>query len=813
MPIQPTYPGVYVQEVSSGVRTITGVSTSIAAFIGMINRGRVDIPTRVLSFTEYERNYGNDRSASEMNDQVRQFFFNGGQQAFIMRIADGARAASATIENEFGLEVLTLTAKEEGAIGQSLRAEVDYGTNSPEASFNLRVFRQFADANGNLIEEAQEQYSGLNMNAASGRYAVDVLTQQSALVNAALPAALNVTNEVFSGYTLSGRLFGNAVDAPLDDLRASINGAIAATAGGAAGQFRVSVDDMPFVNVTLATIPPATDPVVALEQAIDNRLSALGIGLGVLVEMPVGPANGGNPASYLRIRSDASDGSVVFSAGAADDIASVLELTVDRGAVAVDGYAALRPMPSGLVFRPGSLDPTDPTWFGAFTALASRVPGDITNYQLDDSTGSYTPTNPIALTVATIAGGVMIDGTTVSLNNFAARLGQIEDAINAEAGLDPDFQWAAALHGYRLVLTPTFGDANARANAFTTGGGYDLGTAGAGLDVGANRNNTRYYSLDDNALGDYQTTAGNNGSDGTTPLPANYDSAYAILDSKVDLFNLMILPRAATQNDNAMANLWGAASIFCNQRRAFLLVDPPRDGGTGWNSIADVSSGIAAFRIGITTDYSAVYWPQVLIADGATTRAIAPSGSIAGLMARTDSNRGVWKAPAGTEATIRNVRGAQRAMSDPENGVINPLAVNAIRVFPNGVVSWGARTMVGFDNSGNDDYKYVPVRRLALFLEESLYRGLRFAVFEPNDEPLWAQIRLAAGAFMNGLFRRGAFQGQKASDAYFVKVDSETTTQNDINLGIVNVVVGFAPLKPAEFVIITLQQLAGQVQV
>ena len=182
-------------------------------------------------------------------------------------------------------------------------------------------------------------------------------------------------------------------------------------------------------------------------------------------------------------------------------------------------------------------------------------------------------------------------------------------------------------------------------------------------------------------------------------------------------------------------------------------------------------------------------------------------------MARIDSSRGVWKAPAGTEATIRGVRGVEHSMSDGENGLINPQAVNALRVFPAAVVSWGARTMVGFNNSGNDDYKYVPVRRLALFMEESLYRGLQFAVFEPNDEPLWAQIRLAAGAFMNSLFRQGAFQGQKASDAYFVKVDSETTTQNDINLGIVNVVIGFAPLKPAEFVIITLQQRAGQVSV
>jgi phage tail sheath protein FI len=182
-------------------------------------------------------------------------------------------------------------------------------------------------------------------------------------------------------------------------------------------------------------------------------------------------------------------------------------------------------------------------------------------------------------------------------------------------------------------------------------------------------------------------------------------------------------------------------------------------------------------------------------------------------MARTDGTRGVWKAPAGLEADVRGALGVKVPMSDPENGRLNPQAINAIRVFPNGIITWGARTMAGFDNSGNTDYKYVPVRRITLFIEESLYRGLKFAVFEPNDEPLWAQIRLAVGAFLNNLFRQGAFQGRTPRDAYFVKVDAETTTQNDINLGIVNVVVGFAPLKPAEFVVITIQQKAGQIQV
>ena len=152
-------------------------------------------------------------------------------------------------------------------------------------------------------------------------------------------------------------------------------------------------------------------------------------------------------------------------------------------------------------------------------------------------------------------------------------------------------------------------------------------------------------------------------------------------------------------------------------------------------------------------------------------------------------------------------------MSDDENGVLNPKALNAIRLFPSGAVAWGARTMVGSDDTGNVDDKYIPVRRTMLFIEESLYRGLKFAVFRPNAEPLWASIRLAAGSFMNTLMRQGAFASRNKLEAYFVLCDGTTTTADDINKGIVNVIVGFAPLKPAEFVMLTVKQIAGQVEV
>jgi phage tail sheath protein FI len=169
----------------------------------------------------------------------------------------------------------------------------------------------------------------------------------------------------------------------------------------------------------------------------------------------------------------------------------------------------------------------------------------------------------------------------------------------------------------------------------------------------------------------------------------------------------------------------------------------------------------------------------------------------------------VWKAPAGTQATLNGVQSLVYKMTDAENGELNPLGVNCFRTFPiYGSILWGARTLVGADADANQ-WKYVPVRRTALFLEQSLYQGTQWVVFEPNDEPLWASIRLNVGSFMQNLFLQGAFQGSTPAAAYFVKCDSETTTQTDIDLGIVNILVGFAPLKPAEFVVIQIQQMAG----
>lgn len=180
------------------------------------------------------------------------------------------------------------------------------------------------------------------------------------------------------------------------------------------------------------------------------------------------------------------------------------------------------------------------------------------------------------------------------------------------------------------------------------------------------------------------------------------------------------------------------------------------------------------------------------------------------MIARTDASSGVWKAPAGLEAGLSGVKELKASLTDAHNGVVDALGVNCLRTFPDaGSVVWGARTLEGADSVASE-WKYVPVRRTAVFLEESLYRGTQWAVFEPNEAPLWTQISLNVGAFLHGLFAMGAFAGTTPSEAYFVKCGAETTTHDDINHGIVNILVGFAPLKPAEFVVISLQQMTGQ---
>ena len=345
----------------------------------------------------------------------------------------------------------------------------------------------------------------------------------------------------------------------------------------------------------------------------------------------------------------------------------------------------------------------------------------------------------------------------------------------------------------RLVRgTATFGAVPPASGSTTASDPFDDPTAIA-LDGGAS---------DGSDVGAGQIVSGAN-------LRLDKKGVFAL--EKADLFNLLCIPPFAPDTD-VDNSTWASAISYAAERRAVVLVDPPFNSGR-WGGVADVSASTVTGVAG-RSENAALFFPRIQFGNALRQNrpeSFAPCGAVAGVIARTDASRGVWKSAAGIDATLSGALGLDVNLSDPENGAINPLGVNCLRVFANtGPVVWGSRTLKGADSLANE-WKYLAVRRTALFIEESLYRGTQWAVFEPNDEPLWAQIRLNVGAFMQDLFRQGAFQGKSAREAYFVKCDSETTTQTEIDQGIVNILVGFAPLKPAEFVVLKIQQIAGNI--
>jgi phage tail sheath protein FI len=286
--------------------------------------------------------------------------------------------------------------------------------------------------------------------------------------------------------------------------------------------------------------------------------------------------------------------------------------------------------------------------------------------------------------------------------------------------------------------------------------------------------------------------------------PDGSGGLYALGSLLFPRFNLLCLP-GLTSDDVVPV---GAAISYCRDERAFMVVDSPPAGFAG---IPPNLGGLTALG-----EHGAICYPRLKLVEaraGGTTRTLnlPASGAVTGVMARIDAARGVWKAPAGLEAGIVGVNDLTQPTDDNVSGQLNPRGVNVLRVFPGaGIVVWGARTLKGDDSQGSE-FKYVPVRRLTDHIASSLYLGTGFAVFEPNDPDLWGQLRLAVGAFMRGLFRQGAFQQstkRAESDSFFVVCDETVNPQSEIDLGRVNVVVGFAPLKPAEFVIVTITQIS-----
>jgi phage tail sheath protein FI len=668
MPVAPTYPGVYVEEIPSGVHTIVGVATSIAAFIDTFQRGPLNFAVHLLSMSDFERNMGGLDTTSEASYAIQQFFLNGGTECYAVRVADlatpGATAAAAidlldapvtgalSFTPTAGQKIGGTTLPNPGAWGNNVRLEVDYDTSTPAKFFNVTISE--VTATGRVLQT--EVFRNLNMTVADPDYALDVINTGSRMVFLATTAGAH--NRPAATGTLSGALPATVP---------------ASVKKGAKFNLAADVDGTIHNYVVNFTVPPPGD------------------------------------------------------------------------------YLSLRPYLEAAIRAASPATPADPDNNPLLTGATVQLVGNQFRIVAGRGGSSFNPDAILKTAVAgpdTLAKDLMLDSTST-----------LKPAFNVQQ--------------------------------------YSLG----GLNVGGQKNKVTgivdLTSIDDKAI---------------RGLEATKTGLYAL--DNVDLFNILCLPvatragKAVKLTDIQVSAIIAEATTYCANHRAMLIVDIPPD-------VSDLPS----MQIWMTQNDTlrhrnlATYFPRVRIADplnGSRPRDVGPCGTVAGLWAATDVARGVWKAPAGVDTQLRGVSQLVYNLVDRENGVLNPLGINCLRNFPiYGNVSWGARTLFGADVQASE-WKYVPIRRLALFLEESLFRGTKWVVFEPNDEPLWAQIRMNVTSFMHDLFRQGAFQGQSPEQAYLVKCDSEINTQYEIDRGIVNILVGFAPLKPAEFVIIQIQQLAGQ---
>lgn len=887
MPVNPTFPGVYIEEIPSGVRTLIGVATSIAAFIDRFPRGLLGHPVQIFSSGDFEREFGGLDALSEASYGIYQFFLNGGTEAWVVRVAGpGSAAAGVQILSGIGgspaltLEAGRGDASNPGVWGNGLRVRVEQPEGIAAGLFNLTVLLVELRRNQEAVL-ATEVFRNLSMVPDSPRFVQRVINDELngskfVRVPEATPNVMPLPNGTLSGeiagldegqfpdsrminvsigtegeaivrlteapssVTQAAKILESAIRAARPELpsfaQAQVqvagpnNNQLRILAGpirpGSSGRPRfhregsgevfatlglhrgMSVDgllsqpisEFPEVNdeiqVTIGGNGPFT---LSLDQASTNLEET-----GNNLEAAIRGADSGNEAftNARVIESPDNDNRLIVLPGTPgvrivfspvdeqEEVLANLGLSAENAAPIAAFISGPLPeevdLPDGETERTLSFSIGE---LGPFSALAGAA-GE--NQDLADVASSLqaamreSRTNPavsgirvsthddpdlrLIIVPASVGPQVFFGGVTENEHDF------IE-------GDDPDTQTVESLR-----LTEA-GGVQTNVQTYVFGAGPALSHSGQGLGVP--------------------------GADGNPPDAPALIAGIEALDD-VDLFNILCLPRASQVTGNHALSegqsqaVMTRANAYCEEHRAFYIVDPP----SNVNEVAEAkawlqNSGLAGRR------NAALYFPQVAIPDPLNEfrlRSFGPSGTLAGLYARTDGTRGVWKAPAGTEATLVNVQGFEYLLNDPENGTLNQRGINCLRQFPVfGRVSWGARTLDGDDQIGSE-WKYVPVRRTALFIEESLFRGTQWVVFEPNDEPLWAQIRLNIGAFMQNLFRQGAFQGKTPREAYLVKCDSETTTQNDINLGIVNIIVGFAPLKPAEFVIIKIQQLAGQIQ-
>jgi hypothetical protein len=763
-------PGVRTFEHPSGQAVARGAVANRLLAIGMARKGPINTPVAVRTYQQFIDRFGDDLLYGELAVQMRQAFTGLGD-AVVVRTANNAVKATLTLQDEFGANTLDLWAVDAGLLGDMIRASVDYDTLDPELTFNLSLWRETRDDQDRIGQAENERFTGLSMDPQAPNFVHRAVNGVSRLVTATAVNAAEILTQDNSArlYSQSGIYFPNAaaIETALGNL-------------GADRQITVEVNGRESVAVNLQQ--PLT--MATLQTAINNALTGRALSARVVVNAHA-TAHG---AVALRISVNSADGarSIRILPGPGNDAAAELGLGSLSGGLEVGLYSEARPAMTGLTTRPfaGGVNDLSPLE----DILATVAPVSPWTVDFDDGTpaGSVKGVRWGADGIPNLMHDVA--GAEPSLTKLRANLDGMVAALNAAASVGDN--WTFARIGNRVRATRDDGNVvPSEAASFAVVGAPGIGYVNNAI-----------------AIRPARFLAG--GRDGDAPLLADYHIAFGRVRREVDLFNMLILPRGHQQSDADRSVAWGAASAFCREQNALLIMDPLSD-NNAWSTVDQVVAqpGLTGFKSGVIPEVTCTFWPRVRVPVGRIQIHVDPSGTMAGVIASTIARLGVWNAAAGLSAPLVGVLGLEHPMSEADNGVINPRGINALRAKSTGNVSWGVRSLAGDDAFSNRDFAYIPVRMTTDFIKNSLSAGLQDFVFKPNNYVTWASIEMMCRGFMHGLYERKAFAGRSVEDAYQIRIDETTTSPSDIALGIMNVWVFFAPLFPAEFIHLHVQHI------
>ncbi len=787
----PTYlhPGVYVEEIPSGSKPIEGVATSVTAFVGKANKGSVGKAEPVQSFDDYKNNYGGITSKDDaMGLAVQSFYLNGGKTAFICRLAgDGSTAAGETVIGQNAGAVIKINASSKGEWGNTVFFKV-LKPDQDSLTFDLEIGHH---EKGVFVRD--EKFAGLSMRADDDNYALSMVNGTSAFIKLSLETAASldpVAAEKYQPAILTGGVldstnatYFSAGMAGAMDLTLNINNL---------GVDRITLDA---TGLSLAGNHNADGVKVAttIKNAVKN----------ISLDTPHQSFNCTyNITTHRFVLASSEDKSGASLEVYKSDLATLLRLDSDQKAQ-LKG-TAFGPTTSEDKFSIGLVALAQPM------ALTLNIDnhGDFT-IQLKASAQNKSDEIHLignkAADTAKIARAVQdavqnADPAIAAYKDFTCTYASNQFLLNSGSGNSRQSSLVVAsgdLANLLRIATAAAPPGHTTPSEIVPGRQVDQGTARV-IPVQKLGPLKRGVKL----LGGTENDATAN----------DFTAFYNTTLRKVRDVSIIVLPGKYMKKDGSGDPAISATLAHCeHMKNRVLIIDPPP------GLELDQSATVTGLSLPSST-YSVLYYPWVKVRNPeyhaeknpnvSKTIVAAPSAYAAGMWSRIDAKRGVWKAPAGLEAGLIGADGLEYKVENGEQDQLNPLGINCFRnIAGGGRVIWGARTLA---TKADPEWRYVPVRRTAIMIEESIYNGIQWAVFEPNDHRLWSALRGNIGNFMNGLFRAGAFQGEKASDAYFVRCGlGDTMTQGDIDAGQVIVVVGFAPLKPAEFVIVRIQQIVN----